>query len=99
MDAWERLLDGEAEEWRLLLREEFEESNMNFVKLGRHVVNLDTVAHMIYVKDGGRKCDTPYVRIDFAGSNDHAIIDKDSEPEAYSQLMTWMDEQAPLLGD
>src|SRR5258707_5560124 len=25
MDAWQRLLDGEAEEWRLLLREEFTE--------------------------------------------------------------------------
>ena len=25
MDAWQRWLDGEAEEWRLLLREEFTE--------------------------------------------------------------------------
>jgi len=41
MDAWQRLLDGEAEEWRLLLREEFGENEMKIIEVRYSAVEIE----------------------------------------------------------
>ena len=46
MDAWQRLLDGEAEEWRLLLREEFLQGE--FEMRAERLIQLQEEAYQAY---------------------------------------------------
>src|SRR5258706_5780606 len=80
---------------RLLFREGM--SKMHFVKIGKIVINLDNVTEVLYQPQGGLGYDKACVLISFVGTNDYAAIYKDASPEAFSQLMTWMDEQPELL--
>ena len=72
---------------------------MKFVKIGKRIVNLDNVTEVSYEPEGGFSGSKACVIISFTGTNDYAAVYKDSEPETFSQLMTWMDEQPALLSD
>lgn len=95
MDAWQKLLIDEEERDLFFVGEELHEmQNTNFVKLGTYTVNLSNVTEMHAVTDEQR------VIISFAGSDDNYIVIRKSQaPEAFSALMTWMDEQPALLSD
>jgi len=72
---------------------------MNFKRIGKRVVNLDNVRTMYHNSQGGLNYDSPCVVIDFGGTENYLEIFAKYEPEAYKALMTWIDEQAPLLSD
>lgn len=71
----------------------------NFVRIGKRIVNLDNVTEVFYQKNGSLSHEKPYVLISFVNSDDYISVYKESEPDAFSQLMTWMDEQPLLLHD
>jgi len=55
-DTWQRLLDGEAEEWRLLLREEFGETEMQVMNITDFEVTLeDEQGYISHVHQQGDK--------------------------------------------
>ena len=75
-------------------------TKMNFVKIGKRVVNLNNVTEMRYKPDGGYSNRQPCVTISFVGETEnYTTVYKSDEPEAFSQLMTWMDERPALLSD
>jgi len=94
MDGWQRLLDGEREDLRFLLSEEFrEDTSMQFVRINDElVINLATVTHVEKGEYDGRLC----IKVWFITESPLRIYQR--EP-GYRELMTWMDEQAPLLND
>ena len=52
MDAWQRWLDGEAEEWRLLLREEFgEDAEMKNVVAQALQIHWEETEHQVQFKE------------------------------------------------
>ena len=98
MDAWERMFRDEAERDLCFIGEELREM-ANFVKIGRRAVNLDNVTEVSYEAEGGFSGSKACVIISFTGTNDYAAVYKNDEPETFSALMTWMDEQPALLSD
>jgi hypothetical protein len=102
MNAWQRMFCEEEAEIAFFLQEEFREElngmqSTNFVKIGKRVVNLARVQTVHYNPQGGLNYDSPCVEIDFGGAENAISIFAKYELEAYKALMTWMDEQAPLL--
>ena len=70
---------------------------MTFVKIGKRIVNLDLVQAVYYDAQGGLNYDSPCVVIEFgAEPANHLNVFEKYEPAAFSQLMTWMDEQPAL---
>jgi|SRR6266487_7113200 len=98
MDPWQKLLEGEASEWRFLLGEE-RCMETQFVKIGKRVVNPAQVQAIYYEPHGGLGYDSPCVVIDFGGQQNSISVFEKYEPEVFTQLMIWMDEQRPLLTD
>ena len=71
----------------------------NFVKIGKRAVNLERVQTIYYEQNGGLNYDSPCVTIDFGGAANSLSIFEKYEPETFTALMAWMDEQPALLGE
>lgn len=81
-------------------QQDMEDLAMNFVKLGKRIVNLSNVTEVRYKPEGGYSNTQPCVLISFVGETENYIsIYRNEEPEAFSALMTWMGEQPALLSD
>ena len=95
MDAWQKLLIDEREEMEFFLSQEGM-SIMNFVKIGKRIVNLDNVQTLYYEPNGGLNYDSPCVVIDFGGPENSLNVFEKYEPEAFASLRSWMDTRPAL---